>query len=179
MGSRRPQSWLCARANSLGARRTTRKNKPGFPLCAASNPSQFNESAQSNQQDLIGKMEPNRQQKPAGVQSVLLGENTQQHRIFVEYRRDMYQARLEQYLGDRVVRGANIRTLYTLTLVRPVMMVGGLTLLAMRVPVTRRTLIPHSLGMSGIASLRAIVCMVHAAAHHEVDHQDRRTQIVQ
>ena len=34
-------------------------------MCAASNKGQFNESAQSNQQDLIGEMETNGQQMPA------------------------------------------------------------------------------------------------------------------
>jgi len=71
----------------LEARHTTKENKPGFPLRAASNPSQFNKSAQSNQQDLIGEMETNRQEKPARGEEVLLGENAQRRRNVVEHRR--------------------------------------------------------------------------------------------
>ena len=40
---------------------------------AASSKGRFNESAQSNQQDLIGEMETNRQQKTARGLGMLLG----------------------------------------------------------------------------------------------------------
>lgn len=180
MGGRTPRFWPCARANPLGARHTTRENKPGFPLRAASNPSQFNKSAQSDQQDLIGEMETNRQQKPACVEEVLLGRHRRRRRNIVEQRRDLRLAKLENRLRNGVVRGANKHTLYALALVRPVMMVVGLTLLVMRVPVARRASVTaRSFGMPSVGCLGTIVPMMRAAPHNEVNHQNRGTQIVQ
>ena len=125
-------------------------------------------------------MEPNRQEKPARGEEVLLGENAQRRRKVVEHRRYVCLARLEKRLGNGLVRGANKGTLYALALVRPVMMVGGLTLLVMRVPVARRTgVIPRPLGMPRIACLGTSVRMMRAAPQDEVDHQNRGTQIVQ
>ena len=46
---------------------------PRPAMCAASSKGRFNESAQSNQQDLIGEMETNRQQKTARGLGMLLG----------------------------------------------------------------------------------------------------------
>jgi hypothetical protein len=147
---------------------------------AASSWGQFNKSAQSNQQDLIGKMEPNRQQKPARGEEVLLGENARRRRNVVEQRRDPCLAKLEYRRGNGVVRGANKRTLHASALVRPVMMVVGLTLLVMRVPVAgRASVIPRPLGRPRIACLGTIVRMMRAAPRDEVNHQNRGTQIVQ
>ena len=124
-------------------------------------------------------MEPNRQQKPARGEEVLLGENARRRRNVVEHRRDLCLARLEDRLGKGVVRGANKRTLYAAALVRPVMTVVGLTLLVMRVPVARRaSVIPRPLGMPRIACLGTIVGMMRAAPHDEVNHQNRGTQIM-
>lgn len=72
------RSSSCACANALRARHTTRKNKPGFPLRAASNPRPFNKSAQLDQQHLIGKMEPNREQSPAAHADLLLRTTPEQ-----------------------------------------------------------------------------------------------------
>lgn len=157
------------------ARRT-----PTSTTRAASSLRQFNKSAQSNQQDLIGKMEPNRQEKPARGEEVLLGENAQRRRNVVKYRREVCLARLEKRLGNGVVRAANKRTLYALALVRPVTMVGGLILLVLRVPVARRaSVIPHPLGMRRIACLGTIVRVVRAATHDEVNRKNHGTQTVQ
>ena len=150
---------------------------PTLAMRAASRPHQANKSAQSDQQDLIGEMETNRRQEPARGKEVLRGEDVQRNKRSVQQRSDKCLARLSERLGNGVIRGANKQTLYALALLMPLMMVLGFAFFVMRVPLARRAAIIARLGrMPRIAGLRAIVGMMRAAPHHEVNHQNRGTQ---
>jgi hypothetical protein len=137
--------------------------------CAASSLGQFNKSAQSNQQDLIGEMETNRQEKPARGEGVLLAANADQRKLFIEQR---YEECLEgqgERIADGAVRG-NKRAFFPLTVLRPVMRM--VRALAGTLPVMRCITVSRGWAILAFAG----VGMVRAAAHRKVNHQRRSDQ---
>lgn len=71
---------------------------------AASIMDQFNKSAQSNQQDLIGEMETNRQEKPARGEGVLLAANADQRKLVVGQLGGECLERRDERITDGAVR---------------------------------------------------------------------------
>jgi len=72
---------------------------------AALGSGQFNKSAQSNQQDLIGEMETNRQEKPARGEGVLLAANADQRKLVIEQRYEECLEGQDERITDGAVRG--------------------------------------------------------------------------
>ena len=136
---------------------------------AAPSRGQFNKRAQSNQQDLIGQMETNRQQQPARGQGALLAADAGQRKPRIEQRGEECLERGNQRVTHHSVR-RNERAPFPLAVLRPVMrMVRSLTgALTVRgsVTVSRQWAIP------AVAGVR----MVRAAPHHQVNYQRRGDQ---
>lgn len=152
------------RAKNEGSRSTLRP-----VMRAAPSAGQFNKSAPSNQQDLIGEMQTNRQQEPACGKETLPGGVANQRRQVIEQRRGECLERRDKPIPDCAVRGDN-GTLASLAVVRPMMgMVhpapGALT-------IRRRSTLSRERAIHAVAGVR----MVRTAAHREVSHKQRGGQ---
>lgn len=90
---RRPSAWVAAKTTKKSATAALHEVRK----CAASSPAWLNRSSnQSNQQDLIGEMEANRQQKPACREESLLEREAEQRRKVADGRCDECLGRLPE-----------------------------------------------------------------------------------
>jgi hypothetical protein len=142
---------------------------PGRAQCAASTWDQSKKSAQSNQQDLIGEVETNRQQKPARRKAALLQGEVKRGGNVVQQRNDWHLLELQYGLGNSFARGANVGTPFALAILLAVMRM---------VRFAARTLTARPgalLGGNRLAPACAIVRVMCAASHHKVE-SDRHSR---
>jgi len=136
------------------------RRTPRRAMRAVSSLGRFNESAQSNQQDLIGEMETNRQQEPACGKESLVGGVADQRRQVIQQRCGECLERRDKPITDCAVRGDNA-ALAPLAVLRPMMRMthpstGALT-------IRRPSTLSRDRAIPAIAGVR----MVRAAAHRQ------------
>lgn len=135
---------------------------PRRAMCAASSKGQFNENAQSNQQDLIGEMETNRQQKTARGLGMLLGaDGHARKRAIGQCCNRCLESRDERTADFAATR--NQGAFGSLAAMCPVMRI----IASARRALLMRNSVAVNWGVTKIAL--ATVRMVRAVAHHQVD----------
>jgi len=141
----------------------------GPAMRAASNRDRFNEMAQSNQQDAIGEMETNGQQKTARDPGGLVQADCQPRKVRIGQYREGCVALRTGRTADQATR-RDEGAVAASALPGPVMRMIAATLRALR--------LKCCVAVSCQAGMRVLepVCVTRAAAHHQVGHQQRDDQ---
>ena len=133
---------------------------------AASSKGQFNKSAQSNQQNLIGEMETNGHQETARGPESLQGADNHPGTLFIGQCCEGCLKRRNGRTGNCAARRSQ-GAFATLAVLCPVMIAY-----ALRASPVRRWLASCGGAILALAALR----MVRTAAHHQVNYQRRDAQ---
>lgn len=168
--SPRPLSPGAPRGGQLRSPRRRRRMvlAPALRKRAASCPAGFNGSDQSNQQDLIGQVEADRQQKPARWEALLRRGASRRKRVS-QQQCERRLRRRGQRVNDRAT-GRNHGAFGPLAILRPMMcVVCVLTTPILALPSRRG----RFLGRRCLSLTVTCVRMVAATAHRQVDHQER------